>query len=266
MAKIRLDTWCASQGLSTSREQAQKEIMTGLVSVNGETVRQPSKKITGEEDIIVNKPDVTFVSRGGFKLQKALDYFSIDVTGIVSADMGASTGGFTDCMLQRGAVKVYSVDVGYGQFDYRLRNDQRVVLYERTNVKDLEPDHFSEPVSFISADLSFISITKVNSHFKELFPKSRAVYLVKPQFEAQPGEHKKGVVRTREHHCDILMRTGEALMGQGISIMGITWSPVTGPKGNIEFLFHVDLSGETPGIEFKEAVVVQVDDAHSCLK
>ena len=167
---------------------------------------------------------------------RALDCFGINLAGRVCVDLGASTGGFTDCMLIRGAVKVYAVDVGYGQLDYRLRCDSRVVVMERTNARNVTRDMFDDAATFVSADLSFISFTKVYPAIKKSFSPVEGVALIKPQFEAEPGEHEKGVVTQEENHCVILMRTLKNLSAQGMSIKGLTHSPITGPKGNIEFL------------------------------
>ncbi len=236
---IRLDLFCVQRGFSPSREKARREIQAGWVKVNGETIRVPSKQVTGREEIAVERPGGRYVSRGGYKLERGLDRFNINVSGRVALDMGASTGGFTDCLLQRGAVRVYSVDVGYGQFDYRLRNDRRVALHERTNVRYLTPEHFDETVDLVTGDLSFISITKVYPVAARLFPGVEALLLIKPQFEAGPGEQKKGVVRDQEALGRILRRTVDELAGQGACISGLCASPVTGPKGNHEFLAHL---------------------------
>jgi 23S rRNA (cytidine1920-2'-O)/16S rRNA (cytidine1409-2'-O)-methyltransferase len=243
----RLDLYCAEQGLSRSREKARREILAGWVRVNGETIRVPSKKVTGREEIVVERPGGRYASRGGYKLERGLDRFGIDVTGRIGLDMGASTGGFTDCLLQRGAFRVYAVDVGYGQFDYRLRNDRRVVLYERTNVRHLTPEHFHDTVDLVTGDLSFISMTKVYPVVARLFPGVEALLLVKPQFEAGPGEQKKGVVRDPEKLGRVLRRTVDELAGRGADITGLCASPVTGPKGNREFLVHMYAENGTAG-------------------
>ncbi|MGL4370838.1 MAG: TlyA family RNA methyltransferase, partial [Spirochaetota bacterium] len=162
-----------------------------------------------------------------------------------------STGGFTDCMLSRGAVKVFAVDVGYGQLDYRLRSDARVIVMERTNARNVTRDMFSDHVTFVSSDLSFISFTKVYPAIRASFAPVEGVVLLKPQFEAESGEHKKGVVTHREDHCAILDRTIRSLIGQGMTVRGLTFSPITGPKGNIEFLLYysTDPSDIFPDIE-----------------
>jgi len=238
MKKIRLDSHLAETGLSRSREKARKEILAGWVRVNGETVRDPARGITGTEDIRVERPGGEFVSRGGDKLARALDEFHIDVNGMVAADLGASTGGFTHCLLVHGARKVYAIDVGYGQFDYSLRGDSRIILRERTNVRHLSAADFDEKVDFVTADLSFISITKVFPVIRDVLSPVRGVILLKPQFEAEPGEHKKGVVRRPEVHMAILVRALKSLVTQGLHILDMCPSPITGPAGNIEFLLY----------------------------
>lgn len=206
MKTIRLDIFLAEQGLSRSREKAKKEIISGWVKVNGETLRDPSKKISGTETVVVERPGGEFVSRGGDKLRHALGEFKIDLTGLVALDLGASTGGFTDCMLKSGAVKVYAVDVGYNQLDYSLRIDPRVVVMEKTHARDINRDMFHDRIDFFTADLSFISILKVLPAVYDTFDNIKGVILVKPQFEAESSQHKKGVVRDPDDHIQILLK------------------------------------------------------------
>ncbi len=262
--KIRLDQYCARKGLSASREKARREIIAGWVQVNGETVREPSRRIESSATVTVRRPGGLFVSRGGEKIKRALDYFDIDVTGKVVADLGASTGGFTDCLLKRGAAKVYAVDVGYGQLDYSLQRDDRVVVMDRTNARDLSGEMFNEKIDFITADLSFISIIKVLEPLKSVFPCIRGVFLLKPQFEAGPGEQKKGVVRKKENHRAILNRVLGRLIEDGLVIHGLTWSPVKGPAGNIEFLVYFSsapVKETMPEGISPEGIVVLVEEA-----
>ncbi|HRX16234.1 MAG TPA: TlyA family RNA methyltransferase [Spirochaetota bacterium] len=238
----RIDKHLAQSGLSSTREQAKKEILAGWVKINGETCLDVSRKVEGIENITVSRPKGLFVSRGGYKLEKALNYFNIDVSGLTVLDLGASTGGFSDCMLKRGASFVYAVDVGYGQLDYSLRIDKRVEVMERTNARNLTIENFEKGIpTFVSADLSFISFTKVFPVIRGLFKDIKGVALIKPQFEAQRGEHKKGVVKSSSVHLDILTRVLTILSDQGCSLSGLTHSPVTGPKGNIEFLLYFSL-------------------------
>jgi len=264
--KIRLDVYLSGRGLSVSREKARKEIISGWVRVNGETVRDPSRNIRESDDVKVERPGGIFVSRGGDKLKHALTYFNITLEGMTAADLGASTGGFTDCMLRAGAARVFSVDVGYGQLDYSLRTDPRVSVMERKNVRHLAGDDFDADVNFVTADLSFISITRVFENIRELFPRASGVILIKPQFEAERSEHKKGVVRKAEIHVSILARVLASLAEKGMVYRGLTFSPVKGPAGNIEFLlyFSMDDTGE-PVKEFDDIVRPVVEEAHNKL-
>jgi 23S rRNA (cytidine1920-2'-O)/16S rRNA (cytidine1409-2'-O)-methyltransferase len=245
--RSRLDVFLAVKGLSDSREKARRDIMAGWVRVNGETVREASHTVTGDENITVERPGGLFVSRGGEKLNHALERFSLDLTGVTALDLGASTGGFTDCMLKSGARRVYAVDVGYGQLDFSLRQDPRVVVMERVNARNLEPENFPERIDFISMDLSFISVTKVTPHIRTLFAPVRGIILLKPQFEAEPGEHKKGVVKKRENHEAILHRVLVELSRQGLELLGLCPSPLKGPAGNIEFLLFFSMDAGDPG-------------------
>ncbi len=240
--KVRLDVYLAEHNISDSREKAKKEIIAGWVKIDGETVRVPSKTITGTENIIVQRPGGIYVSRGGEKLEKAFTAFSINVSGKNVLDLGSSTGGFTDCLLRHGAGMVYAVDVGYGQLDYRLRQDNRVIVMERTNARKLTKDHFENEIEFITADLSFVSIVKVVTHLVTVFNNVDSVLLIKPQFEADHGEHKKGVVRNQTSHIVIITNVLHALYEAGVAIHNLTYSPVKGPKGNIEFLCHCTIN------------------------
>jgi len=267
----RLDTYLAEHGLSASREKARREILAGWVRVDGETVRQPSRLVPNGREIVVERPGGVFASRGGGKLLYALEYFAIDVAGRVVADLGASTGGFTDCLLQRGAALVYAVDVGYGQLDYRLGSDPRVVVMDRTNARHLTRDRFDRRVEFLTADLSFISVLKVIDTVIEVFSPIEGLLLIKPQFEAAGGEQKKGVVRKAEHHEAILARVIASLVGKGVAVRGLCYSPIKGPAGNIEFFLH--FSAGIPGDalrslsekEIGERIAAVVEEAHARL-
>ncbi len=268
--KIRLDQFCARRGLSASREKARREIIAGWVQVGGETVRDPSKKIPENAVVTVKRPGGLFVSRGGEKLERALEVFAIDVKGKTVADLGASTGGFTDCLLKRGAKKIYAVDVGYGQLDYSLQRDERVVVMDRTNARLLEKEMFPDKVDFVTGDMSFVSILKVIETMKKVFSPFHGVFLIKPQFEAAPGEHKKGVVRKKEVHEAILCRVLTGFLDAGMDLLSLTWSPVKGPAGNIEFLLHGsfmrDLSDDSMLREDIESLVHRVvEEAHAKL-
>jgi 23S rRNA (cytidine1920-2'-O)/16S rRNA (cytidine1409-2'-O)-methyltransferase len=267
MTKIRLDLYLSENNLSTSREKAKKEIIAGWVKVDGETVRSPSKMITGNEKIIVQRPGGQFVSRGGEKLQHALKVFKIGLSDKVAVDLGASTGGFTDCLLQNGAQKVYSIDVGYGQLDYSLRQNEKVVVKERTNARDLQSGDFLDKIDFITMDLSFISLLKVFDKVEELFAPIHGVVLIKPQFEARRNEHKKGIVRDKKNHKDILFRVLDGLLNYNINILGLCYSPIKGPKGNVEFLLYFELLKRDHGfikssIELDELISKVVEEAH----
>lgn len=260
MKKTRLDIHLARSGLSLSREKAKREIVAGWVRVDGETVTDPARSISGAETITVERPGGLYVSRGGQKLKFALDRFGISLVGKTAVDLGASTGGFTDCMLREGAVKVYAVDVGYGQLDYSLRKDPRVVVMEKTNARSLGRDMFPDRIDFVAADLSFISIVKVFDTVRDIFAPVEGVILVKPQFEAGPGDHKKGVVRNRDVHGGILRRVIAALADKGMAMKGLTHSPIRGPKGNIEFLlyFSCGTAEAAPASAEREAAVDEV--------
>ncbi|MCL2155483.1 MAG: TlyA family RNA methyltransferase [Leptospirales bacterium] len=239
MKKIRLDIFLTEHGFSQSREKAKKEIISGWVKVNGETLCDPSKKITGTEEIVIERPKGIFVSRGGDKLIHAIKEFNIDLTGQVTLDLGASTGGFTDCMLKMGASKVYAVDVGYNQIDYTLRINPQVVVIEKTNAKDIKKETFTEKIDIFTADLSFISILKVLPHIYDIFEDIIGIILIKPQFEAEAFQHTKGVVKNMEHHKEILKVVASGVLKIGYFIDKITYSPIKGPAGNIEFFFLI---------------------------
>ena len=238
MKRQRLDSLLLERGLVESREQGRRLIIAGEVSVNGQVMTKPATTVTGEEDIGL-KDHPPFVSRAGLKLAAALDRFGVDVAGLTAIDVGASTGGFTDCLLQRGAARVYAVDVGYGQLAWKLRQDPRVVTMERVNARYLES--LPEPVDLATFDVSFISLEMVIPPvIKLLKPKARLIALVKPQFEAgrqQVG--KGGVVKDPEVHRAVLLRIGQWARGQGLSLLGLMASPLRGPAGNIEFLAYL---------------------------
>jgi 23S rRNA (cytidine1920-2'-O)/16S rRNA (cytidine1409-2'-O)-methyltransferase len=271
MKTIRLDIFLIEQGHSQSIEKAKKEIISGWVKVNGETLRDPSKKIIGNEKIIIERPGGSFVSRGGDKLQHALREFNIDLNGLITLDLGASTGGFTDCMLKSGAVKVYAVDVGYNQLDYSLRIDPRVVVMEKTHARDIKREMFPDRIDFFTADLSFISILKVLPAVCETFDAIRGVVLVKPQFEAESSQHEKGVVRNPKDHVEILRKVAAGIVETGFNILNITHSPIKGPAGNIEFLFFIfkdDLSADKNNEknDLRSEIYAIVETAHNTLQ
>lgn len=269
MAKkgTQLDIFLVEKNISPSREKAKREILSGWVKVNGETIRQPSRIINEDDTVRVERPGGIFVSRGGEKLNRALDFFTISVEDKIIADLGASTGGFTDCLLRRGAKLVYAIDVGYGQLDYRLRTDPRVVVMERVNVRNLKRSDFNLNVDFVTADLSFISIVKVFDKMREVFSPAYGIVLIKPQFEAKSHQQEKGVVRYAEDHKNILERVIYSLMDKGMIFKGLTFSPLRGPAGNIEFLLYCSIVSEgilTKTIaEIKSHIHTTVDETHS---
>ncbi len=260
--KERLDTLLVRQGYYESREKAKRAIMAGIVFVNGQKSDKAGNMIDTEAEIFVKENICPYVSRGGLKLEKSIKMFNLDLTDDVCMDIGASTGGFTDCMLQNGAVRVYAVDVGYGQLDWKLRNDERVVNMEKCNVRYLDPETIAEPVDFISIDVSFISLKLIFPVAAQLLADDgHIVCLVKPQFEAgreQVG--KKGIVRDRKVHEEVIENVIKYAADNGLYPHGLTFSPVTGAKGNIEYLLYLSKQED---ISYNEAVIREtVDSSH----
>ncbi|WP_027363442.1 TlyA family RNA methyltransferase [Desulfotruncus alcoholivorax] len=246
--KKRIDLLLVEKGFFQSREQARAAIMAGDVSINGAPVDKPGQKVTADPEITI-RAKLRYVSRGGLKLEKALKVFAIDLQGRVVLDIGASTGGFTDCALQNGASYVYAVDVGYGQIAWSLRNDHRVCVLERTNIRYLEKDVFKSGVpDFITIDVSFISLCLVLPRVGFLLDNYEGVALVKPQFEAgRERVGKKGVVRDPSVHRDVLKKVIDCFEELGCSVLGLDYSPVKGPEGNIEYLLHFQKGGQAVG-------------------
>ncbi|SEL42070.1 MULTISPECIES: TlyA family RNA methyltransferase [unclassified Butyrivibrio] len=243
MAKERLDVILVSRGLATSREKAKAVIMAGDVFVNGQREDKPGtsfdeSKITSLE---VKGEQLPYVSRGGLKLEKAMKSFELKLDGFVCMDIGASTGGFTDCMLQNGAVKVYSVDVGHGQLAWKLRSDERVVCMEKTNFRYLTRDDIDDDLDFASVDVSFISLTKILIPARKLLKDGgEMVCLIKPQFEAgREKVGKKGVVREPETHKEVICKVIDFAHIIGFKVLNLDFSPVRGPEGNIEYLLYI---------------------------
>lgn len=264
--KKRLDVLLLEQGYADSRTKAQAIIMSGSVYVQGQKADKPG--VSYEENVVIEVRGAAcpYVSRGGLKLEKALRDFGIDPTGYVCSDSGASTGGFTDCLLQQGAKKVFAIDVGYGQLDWKIRSDPRVVVMERTNVRYVTAEQLGEPLDLSVVDVSFISLKIVLPVIKTfLKPESGQVLcLIKPQFEAGKEKvGKKGVVRDPAVHKEVLDDFVALTKDIGFHILGLTFSPVKGPEGNIEFLAHLSLSGQKKMIPDTEKVV---QDAHETLK
>lgn len=257
--KIRLDSLLVDRGFAASRERAKAMIMAGVVFVAEQKATKPGEVLAPDCSIRVTGADIKYVSRGGLKLEKALERFPLSPGAKVCMDIGASTGGFTDCMLQNGAAKVYAVDVGYGQLAWKLRTDPRVVSLERTNIRYVTREQIPEPVSFASVDVSFISLTLVLPVVHALLEEDGdTVCLVKPQFEAGKGKvGKKGVVREPEIHLEVVHKIAEFAVSNGFSLLGADYSPIKGPEGNIEYLFHLKKASEpiiAPEIDLTELV------------
>lgn len=263
--KKRLDVLLTEQGYAENRTKAQAIIMSGLVYVDGQKADKPGVSYEEHVQIEVRSGGCPYVSRGGLKLEKALRDFGVNPEGYVCSDSGASTGGFTDCLLQQGASKVFAIDVGYGQLDWKIRSDPRVVVMERTNVRYVTPEQLGEPLDLSVVDVSFISLKIVLPVIKTLLkPTGQVLCLIKPQFEAgREKVGKKGVVREPETHKEVLDGFVALADSLGFKILGLTFSPVKGPEGNIEFLGHLTLD-EKPGILPDTAAVVA--EAHSTLK
>lgn len=234
----RLDAAMAAMGMVPSREQAARLIRAGQVTVNGKVASRPSTQVEETDQVEITGGQLPFVSRGGLKLQRALDVFPISLEGCTCADIGASTGGFTDCMLQHGAEKVYAIDVGTGQLHPSLLENPKVVNMEKTNIRDLPPDAI-QPLDFVSTDVSFISLKYVLPVIYRLLKEGgQAVVLVKPQFEAGRGNvGKKGVVRDPKIHLQVLRDVARYAAESGLGVTGADYSPVRGPEGNIEYLY-----------------------------
>ena len=236
--KIRLDVLLTEKGLQESRQKAQATIMSGLVYINGQRVDKPGAVVDPEADVEIRGNTLRYVSRGGLKLEKAMAVWPIQLEGKICMDVGASTGGFTDCMLQNGAAKVYAVDVGYGQLAWSLRSDERVVCLERTNARYLNHEIIPEEPDFSSVDVSFISLKLILPAIAGVLKDGgEVVCLVKPQFEAgREKVGKKGVVRDPAVHLEVLERFLEHVKENGFTALELSWSPVRGPEGNIEYL------------------------------
>ena len=242
--KKRIDVLLFERGLAPSREKARTLIMAGSVYVNNQKFDKPGDTVSDDVEIEVRGSTLKYVSRGGLKLEKAMQLFPIDLNGKICMDIGASTGGFTDCMLQNGAQKVYSVDVGYGQLAWQLRQDPRVVNLERTNARYLTREQVPEEIDFFSVDVSFISLRIILPAVRPLLRDGgQAVCLIKPQFEAgREKVGKKGVVRDRAVHEEVVETICRFAVENGYSVLGLTFSPVKGPEGNIEYLVYLEKS------------------------
>lgn len=239
--KERADLVLYNSGLADSREKAKRIIMEGSVYLDEVRIDKPGEKIPKDSKLTIRDNPIKYVSRGGLKLEKAIENFNINLQGLIAMDIGASTGGFTDCMLQNGASKVYALDVGYGQLDWKLRNDDRVVVMERTNIRDVEKNDIEDDLDFISIDVSFISLELVLPVAKELLKEEGSIVaLIKPQFEAGRDEvGPKGVIRDKKIHLKVLKKIVDLCEELDLSLVDLTYSPITGAKGNIEFICKI---------------------------
>ena len=265
MAKKRLDVLMTERALAESRQKAQAIILAGQVYVNGQKVDKAGAPVGEDAQIEVRGKTLAYVSRGGLKLEKAVKRWPIQLSGTVCADIGSSTGGFTDCMLQQGAEKVYAVDSGYNQLDWRLRNDPRVVCMERTNARYLTQEQIPEALDFFSVDVSFISLRLILPPMRQLIkPEGEAVCLIKPQFEAgREKVGKKGVVRDPAVHLEVLEHFLQHAKESGFTVKDITFSPIKGPEGNIEYLGYISAK---EGPDYEGDLEELVRQSHEDLK
>lgn len=265
MAKKRLDVLLFEKGLCPSRERAKTAIMEGIVYIAGQKAGKAGDMVDENAELEVRGNENAFVSRGGKKIEKALNYFNIDPTDLVVMDVGASTGGFTDCLLQQGASKVFAIDVGYGQLAWKIRSDPRVVVMERTNIRYVTPEDLGEPLDLSVVDVSFISLKIVLPAIQKLLkPTGQVLCLIKPQFEAgKENVGKKGVVRDPAVHAQVLRDFTALAASLNLTIRNLTFSPVKGPEGNIEFLAHLSMQ---PGQETLPDIDALVAQAHTALK
>ena len=263
--KLRLDALLTEKGLAETRSKAQAIIMSGEVYVDGQKADKPGAMFEDTVSIEVRGSVCPYVSRGGLKLEKALRDFGVHPDGYVCSDSGASTGGFTDCLLQHGASKVFAIDVGYGQLAWKVRNDPRVVCMERTNIRNVTPEDLGEPLDLSVVDVSFISLKIVLPVIRQLLkPTGQVLCLIKPQFEAGKDKvGKKGVVRDPAVHLEVLENFAALAKGLDMTILGLTFSPVKGPEGNIEFLGHLSMEHRQENLPDLQELVAR---AHETLK
>lgn len=264
MSKKRLDVLVFEQGLAESREKAKALIMAGVIYADNQKSDKPGTTYPETVKLELRGNKLKYVSRGGLKLEKAMKSFSLDLNDKVTMDIGASTGGFTDCMLQNGAKKVYSIDVGYGQLDWKLRNDDRVVNLERTNVRYITKEQVSDEIDFFSVDVCFISLTLVLPAVRPLLKEDGcAVCLIKPQFEAGRGKvGKNGVVRDKNIHIEVIEKIFNYCLENGFSVLDLDYSPIKGPEGNIEYLIYIRKSDEPVSVKEFDIVSI-VEQSHS---
>ena len=254
--KERLDVLLVKRGLAPSREKAKTIIMSGIVFVDNQREDKAGTFFKDDVNIEVRGKTLKYVSRGGLKLEKAMDCFGVQLDGKICMDVGASTGGFTDCMLQNGAVKVYSVDVGHGQLAWKLVQDERVICMDRTNIRYVTPEDIDDVIDFASIDVSFISLTKVLLPVKNLLTENgQIICLIKPQFEAgRENVGKKGVVRDKKVHKDVIESVIIFAMSIGFDIINLDFSPVKGPEGNIEYLLYLQNTNKEQGEKLSDII------------
>jgi 23S rRNA (cytidine1920-2'-O)/16S rRNA (cytidine1409-2'-O)-methyltransferase len=260
ISKERLDVLLLEKGLVSSRERAKSCIMAGLVFVSGQKIDKAGTLVPVDSNILVTGDSIGYVSRGGLKLAKALEFFKIDLTNKIMADIGASTGGFTDCALKNGAKQVYAIDVGYGQLAWSLRTDNRVINMERTNIRNVTLEQLGQPLDFVSIDVAFISLSKVLPVIKNLLSTTGTVVaLIKPQFEAgREKVGKKGVVKDPVVHIEVISNVIQHAGELGFTPLALTYSPVKGPEGNIEYLIYL--------ANFTTEVVITSDNVGDVVK
>jgi 23S rRNA (cytidine1920-2'-O)/16S rRNA (cytidine1409-2'-O)-methyltransferase len=265
--KKRLDVELVARGLAESREKAQALVMAGLVYIGERKMLKPSEAVKTQDEIIVRDTGRHYVSRGALKLEKALDVFDVRTQGIIAMDLGASTGGFTDVLLQNGAAHVYAVDVGYGQLDWKLRNDPRVTVMERTNARYIQSENFPLRPTLGVMDVAFISITKIlPAAFAILGDGGTFVSLIKPQFEAgRERVGKKGVVRDPAVHADVIRKCVAFVRTQQWEAQALAFSPIRGPEGNIEFLVHLLPAARATHAVTEEEIIQVVREANDCI-
>lgn len=262
--KERLDILLVKKGLAESREKAKAIIMSGIVYVQGQKEDKAGRNFDENVNVEVRGSTLKYASRGGLKLEKAMECFNVTVKNKICMDIGASSGGFTDCMLQNGALKVYAVDVGYGQLDWKLRNDTRVVVMEKTNIRYVTTEDIGESIDFASIDVSFISLSKVlPAAYNLLGDNGEIVALIKPQFEAgRKKVGKKGVVREKKTHIEVINSCFEYAKSNNFAVLELDFSPIKGPEGNIEYLYHLIKDGD---INSHIDIEYIVDSAHKGL-
>lgn len=264
--KLRLDVALTERGFAESREKAKALIMAGIVFVNNQKSDKAGNTVKPDDIIEVRGETLKYVSRGGLKLEKAMTAFNLKLDGFVCADIGASTGGFTDCMLQNGASKVYAIDVGYGQLAWKLRTDERVINLERTNFRYVTEEQVPDKLDFASVDVSFISLALIFPVMRTLLKDNgTAVCLIKPQFEAgKENVGKKGVVREKSVHIAVINKITELIKENNFSLLGLDFSPVKGPEGNIEYLCHIRKT-ETPEVFIDTTAEAVVEASYNAL-